>query len=304
MPDFPYFSPKKIQEVLAEHGASPRKSWGQNYLIDRNTIDQVFANFPGLLPEKTTHIAEIGIGLGAFTHKILSWDLPTSLFEIDPISCRIYREGLGNLYPNVKLYEGDFLKNYEHIQSESIFLFGNLPYYITSEIILLCLLQFPRLTGFLFMAQKEFADRITQESSSLSALINGFGEVRKYRTIRSACFYPQPKIDSTLIFFEAKQERLGRDPLTLALFSLLLRVSFWGKRKKLSTAFREAPWESFLTEEVLALVEKEFLLSQIGNFQANCLIHLEKIGWQNLRPDALMPQDFLNFFQNVQKISE
>jgi 16S rRNA (adenine1518-N6/adenine1519-N6)-dimethyltransferase len=297
--DFPYFSPKRIQEVLATQGASPRKSWGQNYLIDKNTIDQVFVDFPKLLPQGTNHISEIGIGLGAFTHKILSWNLPTTLFEIDPISCEIYRQGLGSYYPQAKLYEGDFLKNYTAIQNESVFLFGNLPYYITSEIILLCLLQFPKLTGFLFMAQKEFADRITLESSSLSALIYGFGDIKKFRTIRSACFYPKPKIDSSLLYFESKVERLGRNPLDLALYSLLLRVSFWGKRKKLSTAFREAPWESFLSDEIVALIPREVLISRIQSFQTKCIDHLEVLVWQDRRPDSLMPNDFYHFYQKV-----
>lgn len=292
MRQFPYFRPTEIKKILNEYGASPRKFWGQNYLIDRNIIEAIFLDIPNQIPSSTKMLAEIGIGLGALTHKILELEQPTLLFEIDPISCRIYKDGLGKDYPDVELIEGDCRDHLQALAGKSAFIFGNLPYYITSEIITDCLEKIPDMTGFLFLVQKEFADRILQEVSSLSIFIQGFGEVSKYRSIKKGSFYPSPKIDSTLLLFQSHTNRKFITPRQISIFSSLLRASFWGKRKKLSTSIRESPPglfnNEFFPDEESRLDLKRIFLDQLEEKNV-----LEK------RPDELTVPDWLEIAVSI-----
>ncbi|MCC5815610.1 MAG: 16S rRNA (adenine(1518)-N(6)/adenine(1519)-N(6))-dimethyltransferase [Leptospira sp.] len=262
MNDFPFFSPNRIRTFLEEQSANPKKSWGQNYLIDRNTIDSIFQDIGNHIPPRTDSVAEIGIGLGALTHRIMDLPFPKYFFEIDPVSCRLYREGIGK-DSEATLFEGDCRDHLPQLKDLQPFLFGNLPYYITSDIITLCLEEIPRMTGFLFLVQKEFADRILNDISSLSVFIHFFGIPQKYKTIKKTCFYPAPKIDSTLLLFQSREESIFSSQKEIAILSGLLRSSFWGKRKKLATSLRDSPRELFnsnffKTDEDIAKWKEKF----------------------------------------------
>lgn len=246
---FPYYKPTEIRRILSEHNANPKKSWGQNYLIDPNIIEPLFVDISEQIPSNTETLAEIGMGLGALTHKILDLGKPTFLLEIDPVSCKIFREGLGSSYENWQLMEGDCRDHLSTLAGKHPFVFGNLPYYITSEIITDCLEKIPDLTGFLFLVQKEFGERIVNEISSLSVFIRGFGNVRKSKLVKKGSFYPAPKIDSLFLFFETYRHPILANSREIAYFSAMLRACFWGKRKKIATSLRDCP-EAMFPKEV------------------------------------------------------
>lgn len=293
-PIFPFFSPNSILSALRDKGGSPRKSLGQNYLIDRNTIDVIFRDINKSFPIDTEELAEIGIGLGAFTHKILPLNFPTTLFEIDPIACTIFREQNHGNFSNYNLIEGDCREHLITLRDKKVFLFGNLPYYITSEIMIDSLIHLPMMTGFLFMVQKEFADRILNDISSLSIFLFGLGTISKFRVVKNSCFFPAPKVDSTLLLFHRDPSRIGNNPNTIGNFSTLLRILFWGKRKKIITSAKEAPIHDFILQGNLDNTKKVTL--EISEKLQNAIV---KLGIENKRPEELKPNDFIDIFNHV-----
>ena len=121
---------------------------------------------------------------------------------------------------NSVLFEGDVLENINKLENEKVYLMGNLPYYITSEIITSCLKSIPNLTGAIFMVQKEFADRICNEISSLSIFVSAFGKFSYLKKISPSCFYPKPEASSALIRFTPNQKRYSKTQIEK--FELLL----------------------------------------------------------------------------------
>lgn len=291
MNDFPFFSPNRIREILLENNANPKKSWGQNYLIDRNTIDSIFEGIEKTIPPATDSLGEIGIGLGALTHRILDLPYPKYFFEIDPVSCKIFRDGIGKDI-EYTLFEGDCRDNLIHINTQKPFIFGNLPYYITSEIITTCLEEIPYMTGFLFLVQKEFADRILHEISSLSVFIHFFGTPAKFKTIKRTCFYPAPKVDSVLLLFHSYLNRGELTKKQIGILSGLLRSGFWGKRKKLATSLRDSPNELFqhhLFPEEDEIEHWKIRFSQV----------LEKANLLEMRPEEISIENWLKVIRET-----
>ncbi|WCL50405.1 rRNA adenine N-6-methyltransferase family protein [Leptospira sp. GIMC2001] len=255
-------------------------------MIDRNIVDSIFETIPNDIPNTTESLAEIGIGLGALTHKILELNQQTYLFEIDPISCNIFREGIGHNQTNIMLYEGDCLDYLDNLNGKKSFVFGNLPYYITSEILTRCIENLEDMTGFLFLVQKEFADRIMDEVSSLSVFIRGFGTLKRYKIAKKGSFYPSPSIDSAFILWIRHKEQLFINKEQIQIFSSLLRASFWGKRKKLSTSIREAPEDLFPNHTEHSVLRKLFL------------DQIESSGLLDKRPQELKPEQFIRIAQD------
>ncbi len=235
-------------------------------------MESLFQEILGRIPKRTETLAEIGIGFGAFTHKILGLGYPVTLFEIDPHLVHLFRTGIGASYENWDLLEGDCLQNLHLLSGRFPFVFGNLPYSITSEILTETLKNVPDLTGFLFLVQKEFAERVTQEVSSIALFARAFGRIEKFRSVRRTCFYPKPRVDSEFLFFEPYPN--GPIP-DLAQWEVLLRVIFWGKRKKFSTSIREAPESLFLGAKVPPF------------FRLQLLELIYSLQWENKRPEEV-----------------
>lgn len=238
--EYPYYSVSKIRTFLDEHKANPLKKWGQNFITDPNTLDYILNSIPPDSLANSDSIAEIGIGLGALTHKLATLSKKMFLFEIDPV----YIEHIKSLdyfqNANAVLYEGDVLKNIIHLENEKIFITGNLPYYITSEILTSTLKSVSNITGGVFMVQKEFAERICNEISSLSIFVSAFGKFSFLKKISASCFYPKPDANSALIRFTPNVYNYSKTQLEK--FEILLKTFFWGKRKTIGKSISEAPF--------------------------------------------------------------
>ena len=208
--EYPYYSISKIRSFMDERNANPLKKWGQNFITDPNTLDFIIHSMDKEALSQSDSIAEIGIGLGALTHKLALHQKKLFLFEIDPV----YIENMKSMEyfhsTNSVLFEGDVLENINKLENEKVYLMGNLPYYITSEIITSCLKSIPNLTGAIFMVQKEFADRICNEISSLSIFVSAFGKFSYLKKISPSCFYPKPEASSALIRFTPNQKRYSK----------------------------------------------------------------------------------------------
>ena len=225
-------------------------------------------------------MAEIGIGLGALTHKLALFHKKMFLFEIDPV----YIENMKSLEyfqnADVVLFEGDVLENIGKLKNEKVFLTGNLPYYITSEILTSTLKSIPKLTGAIFMVQKEFADRICSEISSLSIFLSAFGKFSFLKKISPSCFYPKPDASSALIRFTPRAHTYSNSQIEK--FELLLKTFFWGKRKTIGKSIAEAPF----------LDSKEFN-TDYPNLREEILNALGKNKIElRLRPEELKIEDY------------
>lgn len=272
---------------MEERNANPLKKWGQNFIIDPNTLDFIISSIPKESISNSDSIAEIGIGLGALTHKLAILQKKLFLFEIDPV----YIENLKTMEyfnsANTVLFEGDVLKTIISIKDEKVFLTGNLPYYITSEIITTCLKTIPRLTGAIFMVQKEFADRICNEISSLSIFVSAFGKFTYLKKISPTCFYPKPDASSALIRFTPSSANYTTSQIEK--LELLLKTFFWGKRKTINKSIAEAPF----------LDSIEFN-SDYPNLRQEILDSLEKNKIElRLRPEELKVEDYHRIIKSL-----
>jgi len=189
----------------------PKKSLGQNFLVDKNIIKKI----TDLVKIKNQNIVEIGPGNGALTDEILKKS-PKSLLLI---------EKDGNLANNlkskykknsiVKIYNTDILKlNLEKICKNNFTVFGNLPYNISSQI-LVGFLRFnkwpPKYTNLIFMFQKELGEKIvakfpSKNYSRISILFHSRLELIKKFFISPNCFFPKPKVTSMVLSIHPRKK--------------------------------------------------------------------------------------------------
>ena len=184
-----------------------KKSLGQNFLIDNNIIDKII----DLCDIKNNNIVEIGPGTGNLTNKIIVQN-PKSLIliEKDRQLAKQLQTKLGRIH-NLKIFNEDVLKfDLEGKIKKNTIIVGNLPYNISSQI-LAKLIKFkkwlPRYKKLILMFQKEVADKIIAKNKSpsfgrLAVLTNSRLKVTNYFNVSENCFFPIPKVKSTILVFE------------------------------------------------------------------------------------------------------
>ncbi|MBX3722734.1 MAG: hypothetical protein KF713_12910 [Turneriella sp.] len=222
-------------KLIKELGIAPLKKLGQNFQIDTHVVE----NAAGIIPADAK-ILEIGPGLGAWTEVFLARGHAMVLAEKDrTLAARLrtlHREN-----NQVTILEGDFLEQdiLKPRISECSAAVGNLPFYVTSELLLRLIVDCPFITHGLFGIQLEVAERIVSgKGSSLAIALGAHGKLQNAGRIARTSFYPVPAVDAAIISFV----RLPAPPRPH--LRLLLKAAFWGKRKALGTALRKNPfWE-------------------------------------------------------------
>lgn len=248
----------RTTELLKKYGFSFKKSLGQNFLIDPNILKGI-VRCSGINPE--SHVIEIGPGLGSLTEQLAKSAKTVLSFEIDGRLIPILQESL-SAYSNVEIIHEDFLKAdwAEILQkrnriNEPFHIVANLPYYITTPIIMKIIesgLPFETIT---VMMQKEVADRIgaipgTKNYGSLSIAIQYYTEAEIVMTVPKTVFIPQPNVDSSIL----KLIRRKAKPLQLkneALFFQVVKASFAQRRKTLANNLGSHAAEWGMTKEQL-----------------------------------------------------
>ena len=216
-----------------------KKSLGQNFLIDKNIINKIIeiGNI-----NKNKIIMEIGPGYGDLTKNIVAMG-PKKIFAIEKdkkLSFLLKKKFQD--YKNIKIINGDILNIIEENNLEdNVTIFGNLPYNISTKILasLIMLKKWPPWYHVLIlMFQKEVADRIiaktqTKEFGRLSILANWRLEIKKHFDISKNCFFPKPKINSTILSFKPKKQgkSIIKDPKNL---ETVTRVLFSNPRKMIN----------------------------------------------------------------------
>ncbi len=216
-----------------------KKSLGQNFLIDQNIIDKILST----VEIRNKSILEIGPGTGNLTKEILK-RLPKKIIVVEKdhnLSLLLEKE-FGS---RIKVINDDILKIDENnLEKDSLTVFGNLPYNISTEIICKWILNIRNknfwFKALILMFQKEVADRIISEFNTknygrLSILANWKLYIKKICDVKPSSFFPKPKIDSSILYFEPK---LNFFPLKNAKnLEKITRVFFMHRRKMLKKPY-------------------------------------------------------------------
>jgi len=218
-----------------------KKSLGQNFLIDNNTLNKIVEN--GNVTNDSD-VLEVGAGTGNLTKYILNKN-PNKIFliEKDNKLSLLLKEKFKD---QVNIINDDVLKISEHlISKKKLIVFGNLPYNISTEILSKWITNLGKNFWFsklILMFQKEVADRIiakldTSNYGRLSILSNWKLKVEKIMDISPSCFYPKPKIYSSLLIFSPKKNFLDiKNPKNL---ELITRTFFSQRRKMIKKPFNQ-----------------------------------------------------------------
>lgn len=200
-------TPARTRAILDKYGFSFKKSLGQNFLIDTNILRNIVDH--AQLTEESGAI-EVGPGIGALTEQLAKRSKKVVAYEIDQRLLPILKETL-EPYPHAKIIHQDILKanvkemlDTEFQDIQDIMLVANLPYYVTTPIIMKILEEKLPLRGVVVMLQKEVAERIsakpgTKEYGSLSIAIQYYTKPEVVMIVPKTVFVPQPNVDSAVI---------------------------------------------------------------------------------------------------------
>ncbi len=218
-----------------------KKSLGQNFLIDKDVINQIL----NIIDVKNKNILEIGPGTGNLTSAILKNE-PNKLIAIekDQNLALLLEENFKN---KIHIINKDVLNVDENLLDEELLtVFGNLPYNISTEILCKWILNIDDkniwFDYLVLMFQKEVADRIISDFDSknygrLSILANWKLDIKKICDIEPSCFSPRPKIDSTVLFFKPKKNFFKlNNPKTL---EKITRIFFMHRRKMIKKPYNQ-----------------------------------------------------------------
>ncbi|MGB7365458.1 16S rRNA (adenine(1518)-N(6)/adenine(1519)-N(6))-dimethyltransferase RsmA [Carnobacterium jeotgali] len=233
-------TPSRTKEIMEKYGFSVKKSLGQNFIVDPNILSNIVAASD---IDKNTNVIEVGPGIGALTEHLARASKEVIAFEIDNRLLPVLADTLSP-YDNISVVHSDVLKvNLQESLPEMIDLdeplvvVANLPYYITTPIIMHFLETPVRIDGLTIMMQKEVAERITaapgsKAYGSLSIAIQYYMEAEVAFIVPKTVFIPQPNVDSAII----KLTRRVTPSVTVnneKSFFALVRSAFVQRRKTL-----------------------------------------------------------------------
>ncbi|MBM7573141.1 16S rRNA (adenine(1518)-N(6)/adenine(1519)-N(6))-dimethyltransferase RsmA [Aquibacillus albus] len=205
---------KRTKEILEKFGFSFKKSLGQNFLIDVNILEKIigYAEI-----NKDTASIEIGPGMGALTEQLAIHSDKVVAFEIDQRLVPILQETLSN-YPNIEIINEDVLKadiksiiTTHFKEDQEVKIVANLPYYITTPILMKLLMDRLPISSITVMIQKEVADRMaaspnTKSYGSLSIAVQYYTNARVVMNVPKTVFMPQPNVDSSVLHLKLRKE--------------------------------------------------------------------------------------------------
>ena len=226
------------KKILKKYNLHADKKFGQNFLINSNIIDKIIktSNF-----KSEDGIIEIGAGIGNLTNKLISTAQKVVTIEIDKKLIPVLEKEL-NEYENLKIINDDFLNldlkkiiNEEFIINQKIHVIANLPYYITSKIVLKLLENIELFNSFTLMMQKEVAQRFcakpkTKAYNNFSIMCQFYCDVKIVFDVNPNNFAPIPSVTSSVVYFKVNPKfKLDNSQL----FWKFVRSCFLNKRKTL-----------------------------------------------------------------------
>lgn len=231
-------TPSRTNEILKKYQLQEKKSLGQNFIIDTNILENIVE--AARVDENTT-VIEIGPGIGALTEQIAKKAKEVLAFEIDGRLIPVLEDTL-SAYSNITIFHEDILDvDYKEFQSKyledasRVIVIANLPYYITTPIVMNLIESDLPIEEMILMMQKEVANRLeaepsTKEYGSLSIAIQYNMTVDIAFMVPRTVFMPQPNVDSAIVRLRTLEKR-PVDVKDEALFFKIMRASFGQRRK-------------------------------------------------------------------------
>ncbi|AZR74439.1 16S rRNA (adenine(1518)-N(6)/adenine(1519)-N(6))-dimethyltransferase [Anoxybacter fermentans] len=232
-------TPGKTREILQKFNLQPNKALGQNFLIDNNILNKIIK--AGEVTKKD-HVIEIGPGIGSLTQRLAEMAGKVTVIEKDRRLIPVLKEIL-HMYDNINYIEDDVLKvDWSKIigPGEKIKVIANLPYYITTPIIMGLLENCLPVDIMVFMVQKEVAERMVAEPGgkdygALSIAVQFYSKAEIVAIVPPTVFIPRPKVNSAIIKL-TRLEKPAVDVLSEEIFFKVVKASFQQRRKTLGNS--------------------------------------------------------------------
>ena len=269
----------KTREILEENGFFMKKKFGQNFLIDQNILSSIVTKSE---INKNINVIEIGPGIGSLTEHLLENANHVISYEIDNTLIPILTKQFSN-YDNFTLINEDILK--ADIASDikkyfkndyPVYVVANLPYYITTPIIMHLLENVPEVKRYSVMVQLEVADRICankggKDNNNLTIAINYRAKTYKAINVSRNVFMPKPNVDSAVVVFDIYDEKPFKANNEKFFFTLIKRA-FANRRKTLVNNLNQG--YNISKEEIVSIL---------------CELNID----QNIRSEALSIEQFI-----------
>ena len=255
-------NPQNTIQVIQKHGFAFQKKFGQNFLIDAHVLDKIIA---AAVVTADDMVLEIGPGIGTMTQYLAEQARQVTAVEIDTNLIPILKETLSD-YDNVTVINEDILKvdikklAEEYNGGKPIKVVANLPYYITTPIIMGLFESGVPIDNITVMVQKEVADRMqvgpgSKDYGALSLAVQYYAEPYIVANVPPNCFIPRPNVGSAVI----RLTRHQTPPVEVKdreLMFKLIRASFNQRRKTLLNGLNNSPELSFGKEQIAAAIEQ------------------------------------------------
>ena len=249
-------NPKETIQVIQKYQFAFQKKFGQNFLIDPHVLDKIIA---AAQISKDDCVLEIGPGIGTLTQYLAENARQVVAVEIDSNLIPILEETLKD-YPNVTVINEDILKvdmegrAKEYNQGRPIKVAANLPYYITTPIIMGLFEQQVPVDNITVMVQKEVADRMqagpgSKDYGALSLAVQYYASPYIVANVPPNCFIPRPNVGSAVIRLTRHKEPPVKVKDEKLMFRLI-RASFNQRRKTLQNSLNNSPELSYTKEQI------------------------------------------------------
>ena len=262
-------NPQKTIEIIKKYEFAFQKKFGQNFLIDSHVLDKIIAA-AGITKEDC--VVEIGPGIGTLTQYLAEAAREVVAVEIDRMLIPILKDTLAD-YPNVTVINQDILKVdlealvREHNGGRPVKVVANLPYYITTPIIMGLFERHVPVSSITVMVQKEVAERMkagpgTKDYGALSLAVQYFADPYIAANVPPNCFMPRPKVGSAVICLtrhEAPPVQVEQEEMMFK----IIRASFNQRRKTLVNGLKNSPEIPCSREEVLKALQNMGLKESI-----------------------------------------
>ena len=247
---------KSTAEIINKYGFSFRKRFGQNFLIDEHVLNRIM---DAALIDENDGVIEIGPGIGTMTQRLCERAGKVVAIEIDNDLIPILQETLSG-YSNVKIIHADVMKTdiskliKEEFEGRDVRVVANLPYYITTPIVMNLLENRYPIASITIMVQKEVADRMralpgTKDYGALSLAVQYYADTYIAANVPPNCFMPRPKVGSSVIRLDVRKNPDAEVTDEKLMFDLI-RAAFNQRRKTLTNAVSNYAGLDLSKEEV------------------------------------------------------